>query len=116
VLAVSGEAIIASYRAKHFWYHGYSVYTNSSIGGEMRGFGNIQGTYAREMHISKVADKLGMNPFEYRMKNLLRPGDMVMIQFDSREEPLDPTGAEECLKRGAEAIGWDRWTHPSGKT
>ena len=116
VLAVSGEAIIATYRAKHFWFHGYSVYTNSSIGGEMRGFGNIQGTFAREMHISKIADMLGMNPLEYRLKNLLRPGDMVMIQFDSHEEPLDPTGAEECLKRGAEAIGWDRWAHPSTKT
>ncbi len=116
VLAVSGEAIIATYRAEHFWFHGYSVYTNSSIGGEMRGFGNIQGTFAREMHISKVADMLGMNPLEYRMKNLLRPGDMVMIQFDTQEEPLDPTGAEECLRRGAEAIGWDRWAHPSTKT
>ena len=116
VIGVAGEAIVGTYRAKHFWYHGYSVYTNSSIGGEMRGFGNIQGTYAREMHISKVADTLGMNPLEYRMKNMLRPGDMFMIQFDTHQMRLDPGGAEECLRRGAEAIGWDRWTHPSTKT
>ena len=115
VMGVAGEGVIATYRAKHFWFHGYSVYTNSSIGGEMRGFGNIQGIFAREMHISRVADTMGMNPLEYRLKNMHRPGDMVMVEFESIEMPLDPTGAEECLRQGAAAIGWDRWKHPSTK-
>jgi CO/xanthine dehydrogenase Mo-binding subunit len=59
---------------------------------------------------------MGINPLDYRMKNLLRPGDMFMIEFDTHEMPLDPAGAEECLRRGAEAIGWNRWAHPSTKT
>jgi len=116
VMGVAGEGVVATYRADHFWFHGYSVYTNSSTGGEMRGFGNIQGIFAREMHISKVADAMGMNPLEYRLKNMHRPGDMCIVEFETVEMPLDPTGAEECLLRGAEAIGWNRWAHPSTKT
>jgi putative selenate reductase molybdopterin-binding subunit len=115
VVAVSGEGMIASYKADTFWYRGYSVYTNSPVGGEMRGFGHPQAVFAREMHMEQVADALGMNPLEFRRRNMVREGDQVQLYF-GEPVPIYSTGGEACLRLGAAAIGWDRWQHPSTKS
>ncbi len=55
-----------------------AVYTNNGYSGAFRGFGNIQASGAVEMAIDELAHKLGQDPIEFRMQNVLREGDRTM--------------------------------------
>ncbi|KKM10394.1 nicotinate dehydrogenase large molybdopterin subunit [Clostridiales bacterium PH28_bin88] len=52
----------------------YCVYTNNPKCGAMRGFGVPQMAFAHESQMDQLAEKLGMSPFEIRLKNALRVG------------------------------------------
>ena len=58
----------------HVLTNAYSVYTNTVPGGAFRGFGGPQVAYAYETHIDMIAQRMAIDPFEMRMKNLSRPG------------------------------------------
>jgi carbon-monoxide dehydrogenase large subunit len=51
------------------------VYTNNLPGGQMRAPGEPQGIFAAESHLDRVAREIGMDPVEFRMKNLIVEGD-----------------------------------------
>jgi putative selenate reductase molybdopterin-binding subunit len=115
VCAVAGGGVLDTYRIPNYWYHAYAVYTNSPVGGEMRGFGHPQAVFARETHIDEVAAAVGINPLEFRLMNSLHKGDRIVTDVGD-DVPLADIGAEACLRRGAEAIGWNRWEPPSKKS
>ena len=80
------------------------VYTNNPPGGAFRGFGAPQGAFAAEMQMSKLADALGMDPVELRLKNLLREGSLTAMGT-----PLpDGVGLVEVTEQCARAAGWRR--------
>jgi CO/xanthine dehydrogenase Mo-binding subunit/aerobic-type carbon monoxide dehydrogenase small subunit (CoxS/CutS family) len=108
VASVAGEGIINTYRVPNYWYHGYSVYTSSPVGGEFRGFGHPQAVFAREVHMDEVAAALGMDPVEFRRRNSLHTGDIIETNVKP-DVQLMKVAAEQCLKAGADAIGWSRW-------
>lgn len=56
---------------------GYLVYTNNPVGGAMRGFGVPQLGFAYEAHTDTVADRLGMDPIEFRLKNVMVDGSFM---------------------------------------
>jgi CO/xanthine dehydrogenase Mo-binding subunit len=66
------------YRAAHARISVARVYTNNLPGGQMRAPGEPQGFFAAESHIDCVARKLGMDPYEFRMKNLMDEGDVTL--------------------------------------
>jgi CO/xanthine dehydrogenase Mo-binding subunit len=66
------------YRAKHARISISRVYTNNLPGGQMRAPGEPQGFFAAESHIDCVARRLGMDPLEFRAKNLMREGDETL--------------------------------------
>ena len=115
VVGVSGEGIINTYRIPNFHFVGYSVYTNSPVGGEFRGFGHPQAVFAREAHIDEVAAAVGMNPLEFRQKNALHAGDLLTLSVKKGVQ-LANAGVDECMKKGADAINWSAWTPPSQKS
>src|SRR5215470_12171186 len=108
VVSVAGEGIIITYRVPNYWYHGYSVYSSSPVGGEFRGFGHPQAVFAREVHMDEVAAALGMDPVEFRRKNSMHTGDSIETNV-SRDVRLMNVAADQCLKAGADAIDWSRW-------
>lgn len=57
----------------------YSVFTNNIPTGAFRGFGGPQGEYEAEMQMNKLAEKLGMDPVEIRLKNVLREGSILSV-------------------------------------
>ena len=63
------------YRANAYRFIMTTAYTNLPIGGAFRGYGGPQGFFAMEAHMDEVADLIGMDPAEFRRKNILRPGD-----------------------------------------
>ncbi|MDY2776820.1 MAG: molybdopterin cofactor-binding domain-containing protein [Collinsella sp.] len=80
------------------------VYTNTSRGGAYRGYGATQGCFAVESAVNELADELGMDPAELRLKNLVQEGE-VMPQYYN--EPLRSCKLDECIRRAKEMIGWD---------
>ncbi|MTI95967.1 MAG: nicotinate dehydrogenase large molybdopterin subunit [Firmicutes bacterium] len=48
----------------------FLVYTNAAVGGAMRGFGVPQVCFAYESHTDSIAEKLGLDPLEYRLRTL----------------------------------------------
>lgn len=115
VVEVAGEGIINTYRAANYRFRGFSVYTNSPVGGEFRGFGHPQAVFARETHMDEVAEAIGMDPVEFRLRNALHTGETVTLGV-APDVPLGNVASERCLRAGMEAIGWSRWQHPSRKT
>jgi CO/xanthine dehydrogenase Mo-binding subunit len=80
----------------------YSVYTNNIPNGAFRGFGGPQGLYAAEMQMDKLAQALGMDPVEIRLKNVLREGSPLSVGT-----PLPPgVSLEEVVERCALEAGW----------
>jgi CO/xanthine dehydrogenase Mo-binding subunit len=57
----------------------YAVYTNNVPGGAFRGFGGPQGHFAAEMQMNKLAEKLGMDPVELRLKNVLDSDKLLPV-------------------------------------
>lgn len=90
----------------------YAVYTNNIPNGAFRGFGGPQGAYAAEQQMNKLAEVLGMDPVELRMRNLLGEGDLLSVGT-----PL-PKGVSiiQVVEKCAQAAGWMRgeqgWYHP----
>ncbi len=66
------------YRTPAVEIEGKLVYTNAIPSGQMRGFGNVQATYAWESHLDNVADGLGIDPAELRLKNYTEKGDVSL--------------------------------------
>lgn len=56
---------------------GMSVYTNNVVGGAYRGFGVAQSCFATEMNINLLAQMAGIDPFEFRKINAIKPGDIL---------------------------------------
>jgi CO/xanthine dehydrogenase Mo-binding subunit len=66
------------YRAEHSRISVSRIYTNNLPGGQMRAPGEPQGFFAAESHMNCVARKLGMDPAEFRLKNLIEEGDETL--------------------------------------
>jgi len=64
-----------AYTIPNLHFDGYVVFTNRVPTSAMRGFGVTSVSFATEVHVSRVADVLGLDPFELRLKNANRIGD-----------------------------------------
>lgn len=81
---------------------GRAVYTNKVFGGSFRGFGNVALHFAAESQVDRLAGELGMDPVEFRLRNILKPGSRTTC-----DQLLDHSvGIEECLTKVAEASRW----------
>ena len=57
----------------------YTIFTNNVPGGAFRGFGGPQGEFLAEMQMGKLAEKLGLDPVELRVKNVMREGSILSV-------------------------------------
>ena len=91
------------YRCQNIKYEGYGVFTNTPSSGAMRGFTSTPIHYAMEAEIDEICNIIGMDPKEFRLKNRLRTGELILIN----QSEVTSSGLEECIERGAAAIGWE---------
>lgn len=103
ITRVGSNALSSLHRCPNVRIEGYCVYTNTPIAGAVRGYGAPQSYFALESQMDAIAERLGLDPIEVRLRNAMRPGDRgpSSTAFVSCLLP-------ECLRRGAEMIGWDR--------
>ncbi len=101
----AGYRAAGPYRIPHVKTDAYTVYTNTVPAGAFRGFGTLQVTWAYESQMDIIAHKLGIDPLELRLKNLLRKGEL----YTAGDTPVD-CDLKEGLLRAAQAIGWKQKT------
>ena len=89
------------YRFTHVHCHGRLAYTNKLRFGAFRGFGNPQVTFASESQIDDIAAKLGMDPIDLRVKNLIRDDDRWF-----GGQILHSNGLAECVAKVRAASAW----------
>ena len=75
VLSVSMQYARGPYNIPHVHVLGHAVYTNKLRFGAFRGFGNPQASFAGESQMDELAEKLGIDPIELRIKNAIKAGD-----------------------------------------
>ncbi len=85
-------AAVGLYRIPNFQWDSYGVYVNGPVTTSQRGFGSPQIIWAIESHMTMLAEKLGMDPVEFRKKNFLAEGEKNLIG-----EKVHSIGAEQAL-------------------
>ena len=94
VLQRAGTHSSGPYNFEHFSMDGICVYTNTVPGGAFRGFGVTQTIFGQEVNIDLLAKEVGMDPWEFRYKNVVRPGDYL----PNGQLCTPDTGIAECLE------------------
>jgi CO/xanthine dehydrogenase Mo-binding subunit len=79
---------------------GQSAYINAGEERPMRAPGHPQGSWALEQLLDALAEKLGLDPLELRLRNL------TTVSQARGNIPYTSTGFKECLEEGARAFGW----------
>ncbi|NLG66505.1 MAG: molybdopterin-dependent oxidoreductase [Actinobacteria bacterium] len=102
VLADALGTGVGIYRIPNYRFEGTCVYTNKSLGGAFRGYGNPQMNFAQESALDELAAQLGIDPVEMRLKNYRGAGEMDPVF----EVPVKSDGMKGCLEEGASAMDW----------
>ncbi len=102
VLNNAVSMVYGPYEVPNVRVDGYNVFTNNLVCGAFRGFGALQGIFAAEMQMSRLADALGIDPMIFRLKNALREGSVLATQ-----SVIPPAvSIRETMMHAAEAAGW----------
>lgn len=88
------------YQYDNFYVEGTCVYTNNVPGGAFRGFGVTQSVFGQEVNMDILAQMAGLDPWEFRYKNAIRPGQALPNGQLAGPE----TGLVECLEQVKEAF------------
>ncbi len=97
----AGYRCFGPYRLAHMKTDAYTVYTNTVPAGAYRGFGTLQVTWAYESQMDIIAERLGLDSLDFRLKNLLRKGEL----YTPGDTPVD-CDLKAGLLRAAKEIGW----------
>lgn len=79
----------------------YSVLINAGPERPMRAPGHVQGTFALDSIIDEIAEKIGMDPLAFRLKNYVDRDQVFNAPYTSKR-------LQEAYEQGSKAIGWDR--------
>lgn len=82
----------------------YTIFTNKSVAGAMRGYGIPQAMWAVECHTEDVAARMGMDPVAFRRKNVMPVG---FVDAFSKNE-LYHDSFNQCLDKAMDAIDYER--------
>jgi CO/xanthine dehydrogenase Mo-binding subunit len=102
VLGNSAITSTGSYNIPNVKTDVYGVYTNNVPGAAFRGFGAPQALFMAEMQMNKLAEKLGMDPVEFRLKNALKDGDTMGVGTPSPS----PVTVTKCIEAARDKIKW----------
>ncbi|AJY77751.1 xanthine dehydrogenase [Paenibacillus beijingensis] len=110
VLNFAVEHVIGPYLYEHVEVEGVSVYTNNGVSGEFRGFGGNQAIFALEGQMDRLADAIGMDPWEFRALNLRRSGDpgplgQPIVQTDGAKQVWEALANSALWKEKQICIG-----------
>ena len=104
VLFQSVCLVSGAYEVPNVYAEGVVAYTNNVPMGAFRGFGKPQALFAAELQMDEAANRLGMDPYEFRMKNILRVGSTTA----TGQVLTSSVGLEQCLVDATAEASWKR--------
>jgi putative selenate reductase molybdopterin-binding subunit len=114
VLMVAGSKTLPLYnKVDAVRFRGLAVYTNHTPAGAYRGYGAVQGDFALESAMDRLAEQLGIDPVELRRRNMIAEGETSPIfrimgeGGEGVEMTVDSCKLDYCIHRGMELIGWE---------
>ena len=107
VAGYGGIGMAGPYAIDHVSVDAHAVYTNRPPAGAFRGFGFPQATWAHERQMDHIAERLGMDSLELRLRNVIVDG-----QSYSTGEVFHDSRFRELLEDGGRAIGWAAGASP----
>ena len=104
-VGLSGHKSIPLYgKAEAFRFVSDVVYTNHMSAGAYRGYGATQGLFAVESAVNELAEKLGIDPFVIRQRNIIHEGDVMPAYYGQVNTSC---ALDRCLQAVHDNIGWD---------
>jgi CO/xanthine dehydrogenase Mo-binding subunit len=97
----AGSLLAGPYKLPNMKYDGYRIYTNKPACGAQRGHGAVIARAAFEQQMDMIAEELGIDPLELRLKNMMETGDTTCNDLN-----MSSFGMAECLDAVAEGSGW----------
>ena len=97
----AGSLLGGPYRLKNMIYDGYRVVTNKPACGAQRGHGAVIARACFETQLDRIAEEIGMDPLELRLKNVMGTGETTC-----NELYMSSLGMRECLEAVRDASGW----------
>lgn len=104
--------VTGPYEIPHAEIDSYAITTNNVPGGAFRGFGGPQGAFVAENQMNKLAEALGIDPVEIRLKNVLRDGSLLTTQTPIPTTVTIAEVIEACAQSAAWHTPFDRLPHP----
>ncbi len=125
VVRRAGQGAIYLYACPNVRFEGNAAYTNRPPGGSFRGMGGPLGHFALECLVDEIADGLGVDPLDYRLRHHVPkegqpgtrqtpPGEIIPDEPAEGGVPFSSHGLRECLEAGAARIGWRERRRPTG--
>ncbi|MFQ5946599.1 MAG: xanthine dehydrogenase family protein molybdopterin-binding subunit, partial [Anaerolineae bacterium] len=96
-----GLGLNLPYRVPNVALESHRIYTNTGFAGALRSHTQPQICFARESQLDIIAEELGLDPIEIRLKNARRGGEVTPSGFK-----LETFGFVEALEKVVEASGW----------
>ncbi|NWG17605.1 MAG: molybdopterin-dependent oxidoreductase [Chloroflexi bacterium] len=112
VQMVSGFRGLTTYNAPYSRFVCDVVYTNVPTPGAYRGYGAPQALFALEVHMEEIAHALGMDVIEFKRRNWIKVGDVMVMSValgegrEGFEQIVKTSALAECVEIGARAMGW----------
>ncbi len=108
----AGSLVGGPYKLKAMKYDGIRIYTNKPACGAQRGHGGVAHRACFEQLIDMTAEKLGMDPIEFRLKNIMTAGDATVNELN-----MSSLGMKECIEAVRNESDWNnkKGRLPSGK-
>ncbi len=97
----TGALQTATYHIPRYFFQGCRVFTNKPPCGPKRGHGTPQPRFGQEIQLDKIADALGLDPAEFRIKIAESPNVITANYLKLRT-----VGLKDCLRRVVEISGW----------
>jgi 4-hydroxybenzoyl-CoA reductase subunit alpha len=97
----AGSLLGGPYKLPNMKYDGYRVYTNKPACGAQRGHGGVAARAAWEQQLDVIAEELGMDPIELRLKNMMSAGDVTCNDLN-----MSSLGMKECIEAVRDGSGW----------
>jgi xanthine dehydrogenase molybdenum-binding subunit len=106
ISAVNMQATLGLLRSPVVYGKATVAYTNNPTSSGMRGYGNPEGQFILQQAIDMAAEKVGMDPVEFRLMNAKGCGEPSMWE----PVALDSCALDRCIVEGARKLGWDeKW-------
>ena len=97
----TGALQTVTYRLPRYRFDSIRAFTNKPPCGPKRGHGTVQPRFALEVHLDKAAERLGIDPADLRLNNLLPP-DSVTANYLK----VGTIGLRECIEAVVDGSGW----------